>query len=169
MPGGVRYPAWGVTHPGSCAVDDFAFDQRVFDLATHFAAVEWRVLALAFKGLRRDHPVIIKVDQRQVGAATGAQAGFKAEHGGRRAGDAAECQRQRHFVLFGQARVSGSSNSSPVAPASASANGTSLASSSTGVWSEQMASMVPSSKAVWMASRSRTLRSGGSKRNRLSK
>ena len=42
--------------------------------------------------------------------------------------------------------ASDSSSSSPVAPGEASPNGSSFSSSSTGVWSEQIASMVPSSR-----------------------
>ena len=51
--------------------------------------------------------------------------------------------------------VSGSSSSSPMAPGSASAKGTSLASSSTGAWSEQIESMVPSATPARSAARSR--------------
>ena len=57
--------------------------------------------------------------------------------------------------------ASDSSSSRPVAPGEASPNGSSFSSSSSGVWSEQIASMVPSSTAARIASRSRWLRSGG--------
>ena len=60
--------------------------------------------------------------------------------------------------------VSGSSSSSPLAPGSASANGSCFWSSSTGVWSETAQSTLPSASPAASASRSRYERSGGSSR-----
>ena len=51
--------------------------------------------------------------------------------------------------------VNGSSSSSPVAPGSASPNGTCLPSSSTGAWSEHTTSIVPSATPARSAARSR--------------
>src|SRR5574337_1282596 len=61
-----------------------------------------------------------------------------------------------------------SSSSTPVAPGSASANGSVLPFSSTGVWSDTSASIVPSASAPRSASRSRCWRSGGFSRARAS-
>ena len=60
-----------------------------------------------------------------------------------------------------QRSISGSSSSRPVVPGSDSPNGSCLASSSTGVWSEQTASTVPSRTPSLSASRSRSVRNGG--------
>ena len=65
--------------------------------------------------------------------------------------------------------VSERNSSRPVAPGVASPNGNSFSSSSTGVWSEQMASMVPSSSPCVMASRSACERRGGVRRAFVSK
>ena len=71
--------------------------------------------------------------------------GVDAENRSRMRGDARERLRATQSV-FGAAHlsVSGSRSSRPVAPGSASPNGTCFASSSTGVWSEQTTSIVPS-------------------------
>ena len=57
-------------------------------------------------------------------------------------------------------KANGNGSSTPVAPGSASANGSCLASSSTGVWSEHSASTAPSASAARSASRSRWLKGG---------
>src|SRR5512134_2914662 len=73
------------------------------------------------------------------------------------------------FLSIPHLSASGSRSSSPVAPGSASAKGRSFWSSSTGVWSDTAQSMVPSASAAASASRSRRLRSGGSRRQCESK
>ena len=71
-----------------------------------------------------------------------------------------------HLIHFS---VRERNSSRPVAPGVASPNGNSFSSSSPGVWSEQMASMVPSSSPCVMASRSACERRGGVRRAFVSK
>ena len=75
----------------------------------------------------------------------------------------ATASRKATLLLFDHFNVSGNKSSKPVAPASASAKGSSLASLSTGAWSEQMASIVPSLTPKHNASLSRSVLSGGFK------
>src|SRR5687767_972088 len=148
-----------------CFVDHLAIDQGATDPALELEPDKGRVLALAFERLGGDPPMARGIEDADVRGVSWRQvAGVDVEHACRPEVILASATAGAVFDSSAHLSVSGSSSSSPVAPASASANGSCFASSSTGVWSEHSASTVPSASAARSASRSRWLRSGGSRR-----
>ena len=138
-------------------VGDAAGDQRAAHAARQLVAEERRVLALARQ--RRAASTV----QRSAGSnmhrsatppstqadpAPAASPSTRGEHRGRRGCvTVASVCAQRQLARVAPLQRERSSSSSPVAPGSASPNGSCFASSSTGVWSQTSASIVPSASA----------------------
>ena len=145
--------------------NDLAVNQRIAHPALHSIPVNGVFLPWLFNAAGFDLPVCFGVKDTHVGRCADR---LDALHPDPISAPVAMWPWQAHrttarLSCCAHFSTSGSNSSMPVAPASASANGNCLASSSTGAWSEQIASIVPSSNPARSAARSRRLRSGGTK------